>query len=154
MPDGRMRGVQYRTVWNASARYPVWQMTKPPTDEHRDQDAHKGAMEEGRPQPPPNTGGLDKNGLPNNATVIATCMVRAGDAGLKTGFCPSEPDFNVLVDREVRPYKELLDRMERLLKAKVERSPPTPTRAGGSTLTRRDRRSPMAGSSARRTATN
>jgi hypothetical protein len=52
-------------------------MTKPPTDEHRDQDAHKGAMEEGRPQPPPNTGGLDKNGLPNNATVIAHDRVGA-----------------------------------------------------------------------------
>jgi hypothetical protein len=76
-PDGLMGGVQYRTVWNASARYPVWQMTKPPTDEHRDQDAHKGAMEEGRPQPQPNTSGLDKNGLPNNATAIAHDRVGA-----------------------------------------------------------------------------
>jgi hypothetical protein len=46
-------------------------MTKPPADDHPDQDAHKGAMEEGRPQPQPDTGGLDKNGLPNNATAIA-----------------------------------------------------------------------------------
>jgi hypothetical protein len=52
-------------------------MTKPPTDPepldgHRDQDVHKGAMEEGRPgKPQPTPPGLDKNGLPNNATAIA-----------------------------------------------------------------------------------
>jgi hypothetical protein len=52
-------------------------MTKPPTDEHRDQDVHKGAMEEGRPRPQPDTSGLDKNGLPNNATAIAADRVGA-----------------------------------------------------------------------------
>jgi hypothetical protein len=52
-------------------------MTKPATDEHRDQDAHKGAMEEERPKGQPNTRGLDKNGLPNNATAIAQDRVGA-----------------------------------------------------------------------------
>jgi hypothetical protein len=50
--------------------------TRPPPI--RDQDVHKGAMEEGRPGPdrltPP---GLDENGLPDDATAIAQDRVGA-----------------------------------------------------------------------------
>ena len=39
---------------------------------HRDQDIHKGAMEEERPIPDQtNVPGLDGNGLPNDETAIA-----------------------------------------------------------------------------------
>lgn len=39
---------------------------------HRDQDIHKGAMEEDRPIPDrTNTPALDSNGLPNDETAIA-----------------------------------------------------------------------------------
>lgn len=42
------------------------------TDTHRDQDIHKGAMEEDRPGPEqPGAPALDSDGLPNDATAIA-----------------------------------------------------------------------------------
>ena len=37
----------------------------------RDQDLHKGAMEDGRPSGTTNAPGLDGNGLPNDETAIA-----------------------------------------------------------------------------------
>jgi len=44
--------------------------TKNPTG--LDQDIHKGAMEDDRPGPTrPDAPGLDKNGMPNDATKIA-----------------------------------------------------------------------------------
>ena len=44
----------------------------------RDQDIHKGAVEEERPGlERPDTPGLDKNGLPNDPTAIAQDVVGA-----------------------------------------------------------------------------
>jgi hypothetical protein len=44
----------------------------------RDQDVHKGAMEEERPGPDRSSApGLDANGLPNDATAIAQDKVGA-----------------------------------------------------------------------------
>jgi hypothetical protein len=37
----------------------------------RDQDIHKGALEDGRPSGATNAPGLDGNGLPNDETAIA-----------------------------------------------------------------------------------
>jgi hypothetical protein len=48
--------------------------------ETRDQDVHKGAMEEDRPGPTrPGAPGLDANGLPNDATAIAQDALGAKD---------------------------------------------------------------------------
>jgi hypothetical protein len=49
-----------------------WRPMAPRSCSSRDHDVHKGAMEEDRPDPDrPNLLGLDENGLPNDATVIA-----------------------------------------------------------------------------------
>ncbi len=63
--------------------------------------------------------------------IIKGCeMVRAGTAGLNAGFCPSEPEFNILIGRLVEPYAHALRRTEQLLKAKIEAPAPSrPTRA-------------------------
>ncbi len=46
----------------------------------RDQDSHKGAMEEERPGPErEDAPGLDEDGLPNDATAIAQDAVGARD---------------------------------------------------------------------------
>jgi hypothetical protein len=50
------------------------------TNELRDQDSHKGAMEEGRPGPErADSPGLDENGMPNDATAIAQDALGARD---------------------------------------------------------------------------
>jgi len=59
---------------------------------------------------------------PHWAIVKAAAMIRSGNAGLNPGFCPSEPEFNILVGRLVEPYLEALRRAERLLTAKIEPS--------------------------------
>ena len=50
------------------------------TEPLRDQDSHKGAVEEDRPGPErADTPGLDKNGLPDDATAIAQDALGAHD---------------------------------------------------------------------------
>jgi hypothetical protein len=44
---------------------------KPTTVTSRDQDIHKGALEDGRPSATTNAPGLDDEGLPNDETAIA-----------------------------------------------------------------------------------
>jgi hypothetical protein len=51
-------------------------------------------------------------------------MVRLGTAGLNPAYCPSEPEFNILIGRLVDPYVDALPRTERLMTAKFE--PPSP----------------------------
>jgi hypothetical protein len=69
-------------------------------------------------------------GRPYWAIVKACQMVRLGTAGLNSGFCPSEPEFNTLVGRLVEPYVNALRRAESLLAATIEPpAPPRPTRA-------------------------
>ena len=43
----------------------------------RDQDLHKGALEDGHPSPTTNAPGLDADGLPNDETVIAASALAA-----------------------------------------------------------------------------
>jgi hypothetical protein len=63
------------------------------------------------------------------AIVKACQMVRLGTAGLNSGFCLSEPEFNSLVGRLVEPYVNALRRAECLLAAKIEPpASPRPTR--------------------------
>jgi hypothetical protein len=50
------------------------------TEPLRDQDIHKGAIEEDRPGPTrPEAPGLDENGLPNDPTAIAQDVLGAKD---------------------------------------------------------------------------
>ncbi len=65
-------------------------------------------------------------GRPYWAIVKACQNVRLGTAGLNLGFCPSEPEFNILVGRLVEPYVNALRRAESLLAAKID--PPAPVR--------------------------
>jgi len=43
----------------------------------RDQDVHKGAIEDGHPSPTTNAPGLDADGLPDDETVIAASALAA-----------------------------------------------------------------------------
>jgi hypothetical protein len=47
----------------------------------RDHDVHKGAIEEGRPNDTTNAPGLDNDGLPNDATLIAADALGARQDG-------------------------------------------------------------------------
>jgi len=47
----------------------------------RDQDIHKGAMEDERPSPTTNAPGLDDDGLPNDETAIAEDAIGAREDG-------------------------------------------------------------------------
>jgi hypothetical protein len=47
----------------------------------RDQDIHKGAMEDGRPSETTNAPGLDDEGLPNDETAIAQDAIGAREDG-------------------------------------------------------------------------
>jgi hypothetical protein len=47
----------------------------------RDQDIHKGAMEDGRPSETTNAPGLDDDGLPNDETAIAQDAIGAREDG-------------------------------------------------------------------------
>src|ERR1700678_2715043 len=60
--------------------------------------------------------------------ILKACqLVRSGEAGLNTSFCPSEPDFSRLVARCVEGYANALRRTQRLQGAKIEtRSPAQP----------------------------
>lgn len=52
--------------------------------------------------------------------ILKAChLVRAGEAGLNPGFCPTEPEFNILARRCVAPYVEALRRARQLLDADV-----------------------------------
>ena len=53
------------------------------------------------------------------AIARACEMVRAGRAGLNPSFCPSEPEFNLLVGRVTAEYAERLRKTEAMLRAKV-----------------------------------
>jgi hypothetical protein len=67
---------------------------------------------------------------PHWAIVKACLMVRLGTAGLNPAYCPSEPEFNILIGRLVDPYVDALRRTECLMVAKIAPpSPPKPTRA-------------------------
>jgi len=61
--------------------------------------------------------------------VKACQMVRLGTAGLNPAYCPSEPEFNILIGRLIDPYVDALRRTECLMTAKIDApSPPKPTR--------------------------
>jgi len=47
----------------------------------RDQDIHKGAIEDGRPSDAPNAPALDDEGLPNDETAIAAGALGAREDG-------------------------------------------------------------------------
>ncbi len=55
---------------------------------------------------------------PTWAIIKACEQVRAGQAGLNTSFCPSEPEFCELVRKLVAPYALQLRKTEALLVAK------------------------------------
>jgi hypothetical protein len=66
---------------------------------------------------------------PHWAIVQACDLVRANAAGLKSSYCPSEPEFVTVVSRCVEPYRGQLRKTEALLGAKVdEPHPPKLTR--------------------------
>jgi hypothetical protein len=50
-----------------------------PTRTSRDQDLHKGAVEDGRPSGATNAPGLDRNGLPDDETAIAEDVLGASE---------------------------------------------------------------------------
>jgi hypothetical protein len=52
-----------------------------PTETSRDQDIHKGAMEDGHPSETTNAPGLDDNGLPNDEKAIAEDAIGAREDG-------------------------------------------------------------------------
>ena len=53
--------------------------------------------------------------------VIEACKkVRTGKAGLNPSFCPSEPEFAAVVEREIQPYCARLGEMTALLTARVD----------------------------------
>jgi hypothetical protein len=67
---------------------------------------------------------------PHWAIVKACRMVRLGKAGLPPAYCPTEPEFNQLIDREVAYYERALAKARKVLDAKVRPpDPPKPTRA-------------------------
>jgi hypothetical protein len=61
---------------------------------------------------------------PHWAIIKACEMVRAGTAGLNPVYCPSEPEFNIIIGRRVAPYADALRRTQALIDAKVEASAP------------------------------
>ena len=70
-------------LYRNAHRFPVGERTlggMETTEPLRDQDSHKGAIEEERPGPErADTPGLDENGLPNDATAIAQDALGARD---------------------------------------------------------------------------
>ena len=52
-------------------------MTSPDNDIHRDQDIHKGVMEDGRPSKASNAPALDNEGMPNDEKAIAEAAIAA-----------------------------------------------------------------------------
>jgi hypothetical protein len=67
---------------------------------------------------------------PHWAIVKVCRMVRLGTAGLLTAYCPTEAQFNLLIEREVADYERQLARTQRILDAKVlPADPPKPTLA-------------------------
>jgi hypothetical protein len=52
-----------------------------PTETSRDQDIHKGAMEDERPSETTNAPGLDDDGLPNDEKAIAEDALGAREDG-------------------------------------------------------------------------
>jgi hypothetical protein len=76
---------------------------------------------------------------PHWAIIKACEMVRAGTAGFNPSYCPSEPEFNLMIGRLIAGYVNRLAATERLLAAKTEQRPvrpvspqPIPTAAPGS----------------------
>jgi hypothetical protein len=67
---------------------------------------------------------------PHWAIVKVCRMVRLGKAGLPPAYCPTEAEFNLLIDREVAYYERALAKAQKVLDAKVRPpEPPKPTRA-------------------------
>jgi hypothetical protein len=67
---------------------------------------------------------------PHWAIVKACHAVRLGKAGLPPAYCPTEAEFNALIEREVAHYERLLTKAQILLDAKIQPpDPPKPTRA-------------------------
>jgi hypothetical protein len=67
---------------------------------------------------------------PHWAIVKVCRMVRLGKAALPAAYCPTEAQFNLLIEREVADYERQLARTQRILDAKVlPADPPKPTRA-------------------------
>jgi hypothetical protein len=62
---------------------------------------------------------------PHWAIVKVCRMVRLGKAGLPPAYCPTEAEFNLLIDREVTHFRRLLIQAQRILDAKVL-PPPAP----------------------------
>jgi hypothetical protein len=59
-------------------------ITSAEDDVHRDQDIHKGVIEDGRPSKATNAPALDKEGMPNDKKAIAESAIAAradGTAG-------------------------------------------------------------------------
>ena len=66
---------------------------------------------------------------PHWAIVKACRMVRLGKAGLPPAYCPTEAEFNLLIDREVAYYERALAKAQKVLDAKVRPpDPPKPKR--------------------------
>ena len=56
--------------------------------------------------------------------IVRVCRnIRAGKAGLNPAFCPTEAEFNLLLDREVDFYRRRLASAEELLHAKARQIP-------------------------------
>jgi hypothetical protein len=69
-------------------------------------------------------------GRPHWVIVKVCRMVRLGKAGLPTAYCPTEAEFNQLIDREVAYYERALAKAQKVLDAKVRPpEPPKLTRA-------------------------
>jgi hypothetical protein len=67
---------------------------------------------------------------PHWAIVKVCRMVRLGKAGLPPAYCPTEAEFNLLIDREVAYYERALAKAQKVLDAKVRPpEPPKLTRA-------------------------
>lgn len=67
---------------------------------------------------------------PHWAIVKVCRMVRLGKAGLPPAYCPTEAEFNLLIDREVAYYERAFAKAQKVLDAKVRPpDPPKPTRA-------------------------
>jgi hypothetical protein len=56
---------------------------------------------------------------PHWAIVKVCRMVRLGKAALPPGYCPTEAEFNLLIEREVADFERQLARTRRILDAKV-----------------------------------
>jgi hypothetical protein len=66
---------------------------------------------------------------PHWAIVKVCRMVRLGKAGLPPAYCPTEAEFNLLIDREVAYYERALAKAQKVLDAMVRPpDPPKPTR--------------------------